>query len=95
MKYEHLNASVKPLSDDTEPTAHYIPEPETIVVGERIPCKKCGKSHGMGIKDMETGIHTPIDTCYDCMIFGKYVPIAEQVKFDWVKEHDEKRGNWE
>ena len=34
------------------------------------PCKKCGKSHGMGIEDMTTGKIEPIDLCYDCLWEG-------------------------
>lgn len=30
-------------------------------------CKKCGKSHGMGIKNTKTGEFTPMDVCYDCL----------------------------
>jgi hypothetical protein len=31
------------------------------------PCKKCNKSHGMGIEEMSTGKITPLDICYDCL----------------------------
>lgn len=34
------------------------------------PCKKCGKSHGMGIENMETGEITPIDICSNCLWSG-------------------------
>jgi hypothetical protein len=34
------------------------------------PCKKCGKSHGMGIEIMATGEIEPIDLCDDCLWFG-------------------------
>lgn len=34
------------------------------------PCKKCGKSHGMGIEEMSTGKITPIDLCYECLWEG-------------------------
>lgn len=34
------------------------------------PCKKCGKSHGMGIEEMATGKIDPIDLCYDCLWEG-------------------------
>lgn len=37
------------------------------------PCKKCGKSHGMGIEEMNTGIITPIDVCYDCRWNSNYI----------------------
>jgi len=30
------------------------------------PCKNCGENHGMGIKDMKTGIIAPIEYCYSC-----------------------------
>lgn len=30
-------------------------------------CKKCGKSHGMGIEEMATGKITSIDVCYECL----------------------------
>ena len=53
--------------------------PPTIVRGEFIPCKKCGKDHGMGVKNMITGDFTPTDTCNDCFIYGTFVPITEQI----------------
>ncbi len=31
------------------------------------PCKKCGKSHGMGVEEMATGIITPMDVCSNCL----------------------------
>lgn len=31
------------------------------------PCKKCGASHGMGMKDTLTGEIEPIDICKDCL----------------------------
>lgn len=34
------------------------------------PCRKCGKSHGMGVEEMSTGIITPIDLCYECLWEG-------------------------
>ena len=44
------------------------------------PCKKCGKSHGIGIKDMSTGHIQPLDLCYDCLWSGLiYNPINEQI----------------
>ena len=40
-------------------------------------CKKCGKEHGMGLENMETGSFEPIDYCYDCLF--TYSPIKEQI----------------
>jgi hypothetical protein len=31
------------------------------------PCIKCGKSHAMGLEEMETGKITPLDICYSCL----------------------------
>lgn len=47
------------------------------------PCRKCGKSHGMGIEDMATGEIEPIDVCYECLWEGfKINPLSE----DWEKQ---------
>ena len=44
------------------------------------PCKICGKSHGMGIEERETGKIEPIDLCYDCLWGGvKFNVITENV----------------
>jgi len=40
---------------------------EPTVVGPLLPCKKCGKSHGTGVLDVKTNIHTPIDICSHCL----------------------------
>ncbi len=45
------------------------------------PCKQCGKSHGMGVEDMQSGEITPIDLCYDCLWSGlEFKSLQEQVK---------------
>ena len=31
------------------------------------PCRCCGKNHGMGLEDMETGEIKPLDICRDCL----------------------------
>ncbi len=55
-------------------------EAETIMPDVFLPCKKCGKEkHGNGIKNMRTGEFTSIDTCSDCMVFGKYLITPVQV----------------
>jgi hypothetical protein len=33
-------------------------------------CRKCGKSLGMGIENMKTGVIEPIDLCYECLWAG-------------------------
>lgn len=43
-------------------------------------CKKCGCTHGMVVEEMATGKTEPIDVCKDCMFFGTYQPITEQVR---------------
>lgn len=79
MRLKDLQSEPIPLGEGVDIPDDFNPNPETIVVGERIPCKKCGKEHGYGVKDMTTGHFTPIDTCYDCFIFGTYVPVTEQI----------------
>ena len=34
------------------------------------PCRKCGKTHGMGIENIQTGEITPLELCYDCLWEG-------------------------
>ena len=46
-------------------------------------CTKCGKLHGMGIENRETGEITPMDVCYDCLWFGTYVPLTKQISFEY------------
>ncbi len=41
------------------------------------PCKECGKSHGMGIENMETGEIKPIDLCHDCLWSGMEITQTE------------------
>lgn len=44
------------------------------------PCKKCGKYHGMGVKNSQTGHIEPIDLCKECLFepwdkhYEKFVP---------------------
>ncbi len=53
-------------------------------------CKKCGKSHGMVVHDRITDTNTPMDHCKDCMVYGTFVPITEQVHLtdEQVKDLD-------
>jgi hypothetical protein len=52
------------------------------------PCKKCGKSHGMGIENMETGEITPIDLCNKCLWSGYSVKsIKEQIHLT-IEDYD-------
>jgi hypothetical protein len=44
------------------------------------PCKKCGKSHGMGVEDMKTGVITPIDVCSKCLFKWTYKMSTEQIE---------------
>jgi len=46
------------------------------------PCKKCGVTHRMSIKNMETGDIEPLDICYNCVFFGEYKPLKKQVVLD-------------
>lgn len=43
------------------------------------PCRKCGATHKMGIKNMETGEIQPIDLCRDCIFYGTCIPITKQI----------------
>lgn len=54
-------------------------------------CKKCGKSHGMVVHDKITGTNTPMDHCKDCMVYGTFVPITEQIHLtsDQVQDLDQ------
>lgn len=56
------------------------------------PCKKCGKSHGMGIEDTRTGEITPIDLCYDCLWedFPKFLKRIENFAYITLEGLDEK-----
>lgn len=47
-------------------------EEEPIIVGDRKPCKKCGKDHMMGVTDRETNTHTLMDVCYECFWEGAF-----------------------
>lgn len=42
-------------------------------------CKKCGCTHGMVIEEMATGKTESIDICKNCLFFGTYIPINEQI----------------
>ena len=51
------------------------------------PCKICGKSHGMGIEERETGKIEPIDLCYDCLWGGvKFNVITEKITLNEFPE---------
>lgn len=50
------------------------------------PCRKCGKSHGMGIETMATGEIEPIDLCRDCL----FPPCLFDMNIDPIK-----LKNWE
>jgi len=43
---------------------------EPTINGPYLPCKKCGKDHKLGILDVATNVHTPIDICYKCLWEG-------------------------
>ena len=45
----------------------FYPKEDPIIAGPSPPCRKCGKSHGTGLLDTRTNVHTPIDLCYDCL----------------------------
>lgn len=47
-------------------------------------CRKCGADHGMGVVDIVTKIHTPIDLCLDCLWKDGYThqPLIEQLVID-------------
>lgn len=79
MESDNQPTELTPIGEGINIPDNFNPFPDIIVMGERIPCKKCGKNHGMGVEDMTTGHFTPIDICYDCFIFGRYVPITEQI----------------
>ena len=53
------------------------------------PCKYCGKSHEMSIENRETGEMEPMDICYDCLSFGKFIPIIKQIEFDDLPQSEE------
>ncbi len=80
MEYNSLNDS------GIDPPADLFEFKEPIVLTPFIPCKKCGKDHGYGIKNMITGHFIPIDTCPDCFIFGSYHPVVDQVVLDDVED---------
>ncbi len=42
-------------------------------------CKKCGCTHGMVVEEMATGKTEPIDLCKECLFYGTYIPITEQI----------------
>lgn len=51
------------------------------------PCKHCGKSHGMGVEEMETGKITPMDICYDCLWSGvSFNQLEEQIELDNMEQ---------
>ena len=54
-------------------------EAETILPDIFLPCRKCGKDHRNGVKNMVTGEFTSIDICSDCFVFGRFEPITEKV----------------
>jgi hypothetical protein len=49
------------------------------------PCKKCGASHGMGVKNMETGHIEQIDLCSDCLWHGTVTPVDWHIMTDVAK----------
>jgi hypothetical protein len=81
---KHMSSAVPIAFDPIDPPSERIGTNEVKVVGEKMPCKKCGKSHGMGILDTQTGIHTPIDICKDCMIIGTYIALKQPIDFSEV-----------
>lgn len=46
------------------------------------PCKKCGASHKMVVKNSKTGSIAPMDVCYNCLCIGTHHPIQEEIHLD-------------
>ena len=69
-KITHLNA--EPINIGEDPPDYALIEAEDIPC-EYPPCKKCGASHGMGLKDRRTGKIKPLDKCRDCFWEGAFV----------------------
>jgi hypothetical protein len=55
------------------------------------PCKKCGKSHSMGVENRETGEITPMDICKDCLWMGTAHPVNCQIT---LEDLDENSNRW-
>lgn len=45
-------------------------------------CKKCGKEHRLGLENKENGSFTPIDVCYDCLMFATFRPLRKKIKLN-------------
>ena len=86
MKFDVIKTATIPLSDGVDPPAYPIVDygiPDQEVVYP--PCRKCGKAHMMGVKEMATGKIAPMDICYDCIWYGTTIPLTEDVI---LKEED-------
>lgn len=48
---------------------------KVFTLGVMTICKHCGKTHGVGIQDMHTGVFEPIDVCFECLFKGcEFIP---------------------
>lgn len=78
-----MDSFLSPLIEGLDPPDDALFEAEDIPC-EYPPCKKCGASHGMGVKNMRTGKIDPLDKCYDCFWEDAFVytPPKEKIRLD-------------
>ena len=67
-RYSKLSCETTSLGIGIDIPDDFIYEAESIIETPYPPCKYCGDSHGMGIKEMSTGKITPLDMCDKCFL---------------------------
>jgi hypothetical protein len=80
LKANTFPISCTPISEGIDPPSEWPPQQENH--GRKvhdIPCKKCGKQHGLCLETMSTGHMEPLDICSECLFAPPNYPKREGI----------------